>query len=397
MKRKCKVKKRLNIAHLHWGFPPIIGGVETHLTILLPTLASKGHNVWLLTCSVEDYKSDYVQNRVHIIRSPLMDLNWLFKRGFEGLEEEIKRLFNNFIERSKAEIIHAHNMHYFSKLHAHTLQDIAKRKGIPIILTTHNVWDDILFLDLIRNINWSHIISVSHYIKKELIGSGCDDRKITVIHHGIDTHKYRPDINTKQILKDYPMLKNKRILFHPARMGLAKGCDVSIKALNIMKDQFPDVILVLAGTKNIIDWGAVQQKDIAYMVSLIKFFNLRKRVLIDAFTLNQVRQIYALSQVCMYPSSVGEPFGLTMLEAMASEKPMIVTMSGGMPEIIQDGISGFVIPVKDFEVLASRIILLLTNERLKKRLGHTGRQIVNSHYTKEILARNVLGIYRESI
>ena len=120
-------------------------------------------------------------------------------------------------------------------------------------------------------------------------------------------------------------------------------------------------------------------------------------MLIDAFTLDQVRQIYALSQVCMYPSSVGEPFGLTMLEALASEKPMIVTMSGGMPEIIQDGISGFVIPIKDFEVLASRIILLLTNERLRRRLGITGRQIVTSHYTKEILAKNVLGIYRENI
>ena len=120
-------------------------------------------------------------------------------------------------------------------------------------------------------------------------------------------------------------------------------------------------------------------------------------MLIDAFTLEQVRQIYALSEVCMYPSSVGEPFGLTMLEAMASEKPMIVTMSGGMPEIIQDGITGFVIPIKDFEVLASRIILLLSNERLRKRLGSTGRQIVNSHYTKDILAKNILGIYREYV
>jgi len=397
MKKRRKAKKRLNIAQLHWGFPPIIGGVETHLTVLLPTLASKGHNVWLLTSSVEGCKTDYMQNRVHIIRSPLMDLNWLFKRGFEGLEEEIKRLFTKFIDRSRADVIHAHNMHYFSKLHAYTLQDVAKRKGIPIILTAHNVWDDILYLDLIRDINWAHIIAVSHYIKKELIGSGCDDRKITVVHHGMDTKKYRPGIDTKGILKDYPMLKNRRVLFHPARMGLAKGCDTSIKALDIVKDQFPDVMLVLAGTKNIIDWGATQEKDIAYMVNLIKFFNLRKRVLIDAFTLEQIRQIYALSEVCMYPSSVGEPFGLTMLEAMASEKPMIVTMSGGMPEIIQDGITGFVIPIKDFEVLASRIILLLTNERLRKRLGSTGRQIVTSHYTKDILAKNILGIYRKYV
>ena len=390
-----KTKKKLNIAHLHWGFPPIIGGVETHLTMLLPMLVKMGHKVSLLTCTADQVKVEDEYQGVRIRRAPIMDLNWLYKRGTNGLEQEIKSVFGDFIEKSKADVIHAHNMHYFSKIHAQTLQDISIKKGIPLFLTAHNVWDDNLFLDLTKKIKWTQIIAVSHFIKREIIGTGYEHRKITVVHHGIDHKLYNPKINPKSILKKYPILKNRRVIFHPARMGLAKGCDVSIKALSIIKKRFPDVVLILAGTRNIIDWGATQQKDIAYMVSLINSLKLRNNVLIDAFMLQDMPKIYAASQVCMYPSSSCEPFGLTMLEALSSGKPIIVTKTGGMPEIIEDGINGFIVPVKNFEALASRVIQLLANSELRERLGYTGRDIVEQRYTNEIMTKNILNVYRE--
>jgi len=390
-------RKKISIAQLHWGFSPIIGGVETHLTIIMPEMARRKHKVNLLTGTVEGAKIRDTYKEVGIYRTPLMDLNWLTKRGFSGLEDEVKKVFNNFFNRVKPDIIHAHNMHYFSKLHAKTVEECAGKLGIPVILTAHNVWDDNLFLELTRNVKWDHFIAVSHFIKRELIGAGIDDKKITTIHHGIDPRIYKPNIKTDKILKKYPQLKNKRVIFHPARMGLAKGCDVSIKALNIVKQRFPDIILVLAGTKNIIDWGGTQQKDIAYMVNLVKIFGLEKNVLIDTFSLEEIAELYGVAQVCMYPSSSGEPFGLTMLESLASGKPMIVTDSGGMPEIIQDGITGYVIPVKDFEILASRIIQLLSDERLRERFGYTGRQIIEKSFTKEIVTRDTLDIYKKAL
>jgi len=116
--------------------------------------------------------------------------------------------------------------------------------------------------------------------------------------------------------------------------------------------------------------------------------------LIDSFSLDEMAQLYGVAEVCMYPSSVGEPFGLTMLESLSSSKPMIVTDAGGMPEIIQDGINGFVVPVRDFESLASRIIQLLANDRLRERFGYTGRQMVLSHYTKQIVTKNNIAVYK---
>lgn len=390
-----KVKgKKLNIAHIHWGFPPIIGGVETHLTILLPEMVRLGHNVSLLTGNANGIKSRYDYKKVHIRRNPLMNLNWLHERGLRGLKKELTKMFSDFIDEFSPHVIHCHNMHYFSEVHIRRLQKLAKDRGIPLVLTAHNVWDDLLFLELTLRIKWAHIIAVSHYIKKELIGAGCGDRKVTVIHHGIDTDIFKANINTKKLKNKYPQLKDRRVIFHPARAGLAKGCDVSLKALGLVKEKFPRVLLVMAGAKNIIDWEATQQKDIAYLIGLVKIFRLQKHVLIDAFTLDEMAQIYGVAEVCMYPSSVGEPFGLTMLESLSASKPMIVTDAGGMPEIIQDGINGFVIPVKDFESLASRIIHLLANDKLRHRFGYTGRQAALSHYTKEIVTKNNIEIYQ---
>ena len=387
-------KKKLNIVHLHWGFPPIIGGVETHLTIILPEMVKQGHKVSLLTGSVEGVDELYDYEGATIHRTPIMDLNWLAKRGLAGLEEEVHQVFKTFLETTKADIIHAHNMHYFSPVHAHTLAALAKEKGIPVIMTAHNVWDDVLFMDLTQKVEWTHIIAVSHFIKKEIIGIGVDDRKITVIHHGIDEDKFNPSVNPKNILKKYPQLKGKKVIFHPARIGMAKGCDVSIKAINLVKRIHPDVMLVLAGSKNIVAWVGTQQKDIAYFMKLIKHFDLKDNILIDCYTLDEVSQLYAVADVCLYPSSGCEPFGLTMLEAMASEKPIIVTKMGGMPEIISDGINGFVIPVKDFEMLAAKINTLLEDDALRRRLGYTGRQMVEAQYTKEHITDNTLAVYR---
>jgi len=84
-----------------------------------------------------------------------------------------------------------------------------------------------------------------------------------------------------------------------------------------------------------------------------------------------------------------------MLEAMACERPMIVTKMGGMPEIISDGVNGFVIPVKDSQELASRIIQLMADQELREQLGTTGRSMVEKNYTKKAVAQATLDLYKK--
>jgi glycosyltransferase involved in cell wall biosynthesis len=394
-KSHCKASGKLRIAQMHWGYPPIIGGVETHLAMMLPVMVKMGHTVSLLTGSVDGHKTNYEDKGVKIIRTPLMDLNWLYKRGLGGIEDEVKNIFKSFVDSSRPDVMHVHNMHYFSKPHAEALQEACRKKGVALVLTAHNVWDDVLYLDLTRNIAWDHVIAVSHYIRRELIGAGLGDDLVTTVHHGVDTKVFKPDADRRATYKKYPKIKGRPTVFHPARMGISKGCDVSLKALNIIRDSIPNVLMILAGTKNIIDWGNTQQKDIAYFVNLIKHFKLEDNVLIDAYSIEQMPGLYSAADVVIYPSTAQEPFGLTMLEGMATSKPVVVTRAGGMPEIISDGINGFVIMPKEFDELAGVVIRLLKDQRLANRLGATGKQMVDAYYTKESVTKNTISIYRQ--
>ena len=72
---KRRNNRKLNIAHLHWGFPPIVGGVETHLSMMLPEMANRSHKVSLLTASIEGEKQRDRYKGVNIYRTPIMESN----------------------------------------------------------------------------------------------------------------------------------------------------------------------------------------------------------------------------------------------------------------------------------------------------------------------------------
>ena len=389
----------MKIAMLHWGFPPIIGGVETHLIFLMPELVKMGHKVSLLTGSADGAPLEFDFKGAKIYRSQFYDLNWLFKSNFQEVDDNVWDVTFDFLDRVKPEIIHAHNMHYFSRYHTRVLEHYALKHKVPLVLTAHNTWKDKLFLDLTCKTAWDKIIAISHYIIRELVSVGVTEEKVVVIHHGIDNNFFSSKKPSSSIFKDHPKLKGKKkIVFNPARMGLAKGCDITIEAFKLVKEKFPDALLLMSGSGNIIDWGLTQNKEIAFFISLIKHLNLEESVYINTFSIDkEMPELYRLADVIVYPSSVEEPFGLAMLEAMASGKPIIVADSGGMPEIIQNEINGYVVPKRNHEALAEKIIRLLSDDDLRTRLGKTGLEQVERMYTKEIYAKNIFKVYKDAI
>ncbi len=388
----------MKIAILHWGFPPIIGGVETHLVFLMPQLVKMGHKVALLTGSADGYDEKYDFHGAKIYRSKFFDLNWLFKSNFQEVDDNVSDITFDFLDKIKPDIIHAHNMHYFSRYHVRVLEQYALTRKIPLVLTAHNTWRDKLYLDLTCKIAWDKIIAISHYIKRDLSAVGVPDEKIAVVHHGIDNKIFSPGKPSAAFLKKHKQLKRTGpIILNPARMGIAKGCDITIQAFRLVKKKFPKAFLVMSGSGNIIDWGLTQNQDIAYFVTLIKHLGLEDSIYINSYVLEEMPQLYRAADVILYPSSAEEPFGLAMLEAMASAKPIIVSESGAMPEIIQNDVNGYVVPKNNHEALAEKIIKLLADQKLRDKLGKTGREQVECFYSKEIYAKNIFKVYQETI
>jgi len=390
----------VRIAQIHWAFPPIIGGVESHLATLGPDLVKNNCQVALLTGSAPGAETEEWYEGMLVIRTPLLDLNSMSPERMTEQKPAIREVMEGFINRVQPEVIHAHNMHYFSPSHADILLDIKRRKGIPLVLTAHNVWAD--NDETWRTFNtkafyWDAVIAVSDYIKRELVRVGYDENRITTIHHGIDLSTFAPasEQEMKEIKQKYPEFEGRRVIFHPARMSMGKGCHISVKALSIIKKEFPDVLLVMAGTRNTVDWGAQQPEHIRIILRMIEELGLKKHVWVKFFSWKDMPSVYNAAEFCIYPSCFEEPFGLAMLESMACAKPIIVSKAGGMPEVIQNGVNGFIVEMGNERELAEKCLLLLRNPALSSKIGRQGRVMVEKRWAKQVMTRSTIDIYKK--
>ncbi|MFZ5597049.1 MAG: glycosyltransferase family 4 protein [Bacillota bacterium] len=392
----------MKIAHLHWAFPPIIGGVESHLAMLGPELVKNNCEVSLLTGSVRGVKEEEWYGGMYVRRTPFMDLNSLSPEKISAQARETRGEIERFIEQTRPDLIHAHNMHYFSPVHADILYGIAQARGIPLVLTAHNVWadDDETWQKMNRRSHiWDAVISVSDYIKHELVRVGYDKKKIVTVHHGIDSKRFSPvrECDYREINHRYPEFEGRRVIFHPARMSLDKGCHISVAALRIIKKEFPDALLVLAGTGKTVDWGSHQQRHVQKILDLIRELDLADNVFVRFFAWEDMPLVYKAAEFCIYPSCFQEPFGLVMLESMAAEKPIVVSRAGGMPEIVRQGVNGYLVEMASETGLAEKCCRLLRDPGLCRQMGRRGRSMVEMYWTKEIMARATLKVYTDVI
>ena len=94
-------------------------------------------------------------------------------------------------------------------------------------------------------------------------------------------------------------------------------------------------------------------------------------------------------------SSVTETTNLTVFEAMALGKPVVVTNVGGLPEVVEDGVTGLVVPPRDPEALADAVVVLLGDPELRARMGAAGRERFLERFTVERMTDAHLELYAE--
>jgi glycosyltransferase involved in cell wall biosynthesis len=99
------------------------------------------------------------------------------------------------------------------------------------------------------------------------------------------------------------------------------------------------------------------------------------------------------SVFCLLSRSEG--FCNALLEAMACGVPSVVTRVGGNPEAINDGESGFLVPVEDYESAAQRILYLLRNPERARQIGEAGRVAAYANFTADAMIRNLINLYKD--
>ena len=199
-----------------------------------------------------------------------------------------------------------------------------------------------------------------------------------VKHFGANENKVIPvgaGINLPTILDTSNRTYEKKRLLMVGKNFSRKGGDCLLEAFKKVRKSVPDAELRIIGPT---------LTDVPDGVKCLGFLSKNNSV-----ELQKILQEYAQASVFVVPS-LYEPFGISFAEAMAHRVPCIGTNICAMPEIIQDGETGFVVPPNDSEKLADRLIELLKSEELCKTMGEAGYKRYQENYTWEIVASKML-------
>ena len=168
-----------------------------------------------------------------------------------------------------------------------------------------------------------------------------------------------------------------------------KGQDIFIRAAALLKEKHPEARFEMIGAAIFAERGYE-----AELLRLRNELNVNDTVALCGFVENVPARIAELD-IVVHASVTGEPFGQVIIEGMAEQKPVVATNGGGVPEIVEDGITGLLVPMGDALRMAEAIDYLLTHPEKAMEMGVRGRERVQTHFTIQKTARMVEAVYGE--
>jgi glycosyltransferase involved in cell wall biosynthesis len=219
----------------------------------------------------------------------------------------------------------------------------------------------------------NQLITITHQTAKLYQNT---TKPIQVIPLGVDTNTFKPAPNHTNT--------NQEILYIGALYPL-KGVHHLIQAFAIVTKQHPNARLRIIGT-------GPQENSLKQLTHTLK---LEKNVTFQNFIPHtQIAQYYQNCTIYCFPSQ-GEPFGKTIIEAMASAKPVIATNQGGATEIIENNKTGILTPPAQPKQLAQKILYLLNNPDTMQKLGQNARKTTEQKYAWEKIAEKYHHTYQK--
>lgn len=171
------------------------------------------------------------------------------------------------------------------------------------------------------------------------------------------------------------------------RISPWKGQHIFIEAASLLHAEFPSVKFQIIGAPLFAEREYEQQ-----LHELCERLGVVEVIEFVGFVENVSRRIAQLD-IVVHASTSGEPFGQVIIEGMAEQKPVVATNGGGVPEIVEDGVTGLLVPMGDAVAMANAIKFLLKNPLIAKEMGARGRERALSQFTIQMTARKVEAVY----
>ena len=386
-----------------WG---LIGGTERHAAVVVPALLERGHRISVL-CRENQHPP--FAPEAEVLEVPELGQGWLSKaqrrdlgRRLRGVRPDV--VFLSALRNVDAAEELAETAPVVRYVHDHTLfcpglnkyrEDGQTCRDAMGLVCLQRYWLDSgcicfkpaghpdRFLTPIREIRarWrelevtqrsARVLTNSHYMRDELLKVGFAPERTDVLY--IFTRSNTDEqpagelpAETRAFLEggDAP------VVFTPARLTLPdKGVDFLISALAGVRAPFRAVV---AGSGPAEDWLRQKAQD----------DGVGDRVHFTGWMPSEgIEALYAVSDLVVCPSVWDEPFGLVGLEAMAHGKPVVAFDVGGIPEWLQDGRTGHLVPRQDVGTMAARIDELLADPGRARELGEAGRASLEERFPR---------------
>jgi len=212
------------------------------------------------------------------------------------------------------------------------------------------------------------LFAVSEAVKVHLLRQGISEQKIRVIHNGIPLERYqpRPLTEAKVACGFSPEVPRVGIF---ARLSVVKGQSVALAAWPRVLERFPNARLMLVGEGKTEQELRLQAGQLA-IEDTVEFVGFA----------NDPRALMAACDVITVPSR-SEGLSLVAMEAMALERPLVVSDAGGLIEVVIHEETGLVVPREDASRLAEALIRMLDDTQLAARLSAAGRARVETHFS----------------
>lgn len=242
-----------------------------------------------------------------------------------------------------------------------------------------------------------HLIAVSRAIVRKLEDEGRVGAPVSLIYNGVDMQRYDHQEACCTLREEYEIPEGAPIVGVVARLEPEKGHPTLLEAWPRVLAAVPNAHLLVVGEGSRRDELEAQAASLGLLGSdpAHPSSALGRRVVFTGRR-DDVPAVTAALDVAVLPS-YREAQGLSILEAMALSRPVVASAVGGIPEVIEDGRSGLLVPPHDRDALARAITRLLLDHPFADLLGRAGRELAHERFCVELMVRAIESIYDESV
>ncbi len=288
------------------------------------------------------------------------------------------------LQRERPDVVHAHDPHAVAM--GSMAVSMLSRGRVPALVASRRV-----DFRLKRNSfsRWKYrqvdlFVASSNAIRDLLVADGVDPARVVTVYEGIDVDRMAK-IDALNLHAEYFLPHQAPLVGNVAALVPHKGQQHLIAAIPLVLREVPDTRVVILGEGPL-------RADLEHRVKQLR---LEKHVVLPGFRDDVLAAIKAFDVFVM--SSETEGLGTSLLDAMAAGKPCVGTRAGGIPEAVEDGVTGLVVPPRDPEALAHAIVRLLKDEALRQRMGEAGLARVRAQFSVEGMVEGTLEAYRSAV